>query len=697
MFTEYSLFWIIPIILLAAAASYMLYFYKPKNDFTSPQRYVLASLRFFGLFLILFLLLSPIISYKKVSTQKPLIVIAQDNSQSLVMTKRTAFYRNDYQKALQELIDDLKDDYDVRLVSFGSKAKEVQTNDVHFLFNDYATDISSTLLQIKDSYADNNLAAVILATDGIANKGQSPLNQIDDFTYPIYTVAMGDTTVKKDLLLGDVRCNHTAYMNSQFPIHITALAKKAGGDKSICTITKNGKSVFSQTFNITSDNYSQEFNTTLLAQKAGVEHWRINLAVLKGEQTLANNVKDIFVKVLDSKKRLLIIASAPDADVAAMKQSIQTNENYSIKSIMFNELPSVSGAIKDYDALIVHNMPANSAQMQFLASLKDKKPILYILGDKTQPTYFNSLNTGVQLSNKKSNTLVQATGYLNKNFALFSISDDIENVLGQLPPLNVPYVSFDLSPSAQTLVNQRVGATNTNYPLIAFNSNVSSGRSAVISGEGFWRWRLQNYLINNTFAQVDELFLKTIQYVCSKDEDKNFRVICDNVFAATANVSMSAELYDQSQSLTNTPDVSLTITDSKGKKNQYSFSKTMNAYTFNGGVFAQGEYSFVAQTVYNGRTLTDKGVFFVSSESLEGENLVADHNLLFTLSEHTGAKMVSDNNIAQLKKLITQNKNIKPLLHQSIEDKRLLDSWWYLLVILLCFSAEWFLRKYLSA
>src|SRR5574344_620438 len=177
MFTEYSLFWLIPIVLLSAAAAYMLYFYKPKNDFTTTWRYVLALLRFLGIFFILFLLLSPIISYKKVSTQKPLIVIAQDNSQSLVMTKRTAFYRNDYQKELQDLIHELKDDYDVRLVSFGSKATQVQTDDVNFLFNDYATDISSTLLQIKDTYADNNLSAVILATDGIANKGQSPLNQ----------------------------------------------------------------------------------------------------------------------------------------------------------------------------------------------------------------------------------------------------------------------------------------------------------------------------------------------------------------------------------------------------------------------------------------------------------------------------------------------------------------------------------------
>src|SRR5574344_2466196 len=141
MFTEYSLLWLFPIVLLSAAASYFLYFYKPKADFTKKERYILSSLRFLGIFLIFFLLLSPIISYNRVTKEKPLVVIAQDNSQSLVLTKYASFYRNDYQKQLNALISKLQENYDVKLVSFGSNSKEIETENAHFLFNDYATNI----------------------------------------------------------------------------------------------------------------------------------------------------------------------------------------------------------------------------------------------------------------------------------------------------------------------------------------------------------------------------------------------------------------------------------------------------------------------------------------------------------------------------------------------------------------------------
>lgn len=120
----------------------------------------------------------------------------------------------------------------------------------------------------------------------------------------------------------------------------------------------------------------------------------------------------------------------------------------------------------------------------------------------------------------------------------------------------------------------------------------------------------------------------------------------------------------------------------------------MNAYSFDGGVFPQGEYSFVAQTTFNGKKLTDKGIFFVSSESLEGKDLVADHNLLYTLSSRTSGAMIYPSQLDSLPSLLAKNQNIKPMLHQSVESKKLLDSWWYLLLIIACFSAEWFLRKY---
>jgi hypothetical protein len=48
----------------------------------------------------------------------------------------------------------------------------------------------------------------------------------------------------------------------------------------------------------------------------------------------------------------------------------------------------------------------------------------------------------------------------------------------------------------------------------------------------------------------------------------------------------------------------------------------------------------------------------------------------------------------ELEKIIENQEDAKPIIHQIEEDKKLINSIWYWLIIILCFSTEWFLRKY---
>ena len=100
MFTEYSPYWLVVIVLLAAGITYFAYFFRKRNDFQPWQRNVLSALRFLSLLMIMFLLLSPIVKITKHITEKPIIVIAQDDSESLVAVSDSAYDRTDYHKAL---------------------------------------------------------------------------------------------------------------------------------------------------------------------------------------------------------------------------------------------------------------------------------------------------------------------------------------------------------------------------------------------------------------------------------------------------------------------------------------------------------------------------------------------------------------------------------------------------------------------
>lgn len=693
MLTHYSLWWIIPIIIVSFGVSLFLYHYfKGSKSFTPNQRILLFALRFLGVFLSLFLFLFPSIKIKDNVVQKPVIIIAQDNSSSILMNKDSLFYKTKLLEDIRQLSKDLKTDYDIKLISFGNQAKEI--DDINKIdYKDGATDISELLQKVSDNYSNNNLSALVLCSDGIVNRGKSPLNLVQNFNCPVFTLAMGDTTVKKDIAITEVRYNRIAYLNNKFPLEIVLLSKKAKGSNSVLRVEKDGVKLFEEKFFIDNDTYSKQFNTILNADKTGIQRYRISVQTIDNEHSTANNIRDIFVEILDGRQKVLLLANSPSPDISAIKQAIENNENYEVESMLFSKFDKYK-SIKEYNIAILHQIPSTNSEHRKLIEILKKEdiPILYIIGGQTDMSYFNTIQKGLQITQTKT-SLNQVTPILNQNFTLFAISKQTQDLLNQFPPLQSPFGRYNISPNLQSLMFQKAGTISTEYPLICF-TNSNSERTGIIAGEGFWRWRMQNYLINQTHSEADEIINKSIQYLASRVNKSRFRVICNNVFAENEPVLMDAELYNESYELVNTPEVKLAITDSKGKKYPFIFSKTINSYHLNAGVFPSGKYTYNASTQYGGTTFIANGVFYISTQNLESINLVADHNLLYNISNHSSAKMIYPTQIKELKDLIKERKDIKPLITQTITNKSLIDQWWYLALIILLFGAEWFLRKY---
>jgi hypothetical protein len=690
MFAEYSLWWIIPIFILSLLITAILYYFPKRSTPYSPnQKITLSILRFLAIFLSLALLLIPSFRDKDTIIQKPIIVIAQDNSSSLIMTKDSSFYKKDYLVAIEDLKKALAQDYDIKLMSFGSSAKEINsTKEINY--TDYSTDVSEAIQSIRDAYSNLHLSSIILCTDGISNKGTSPLNTINDIQEPVFTIAMGDTTIKKDLSISEVRYNRIAYLNNQFPLEIVALSQKAKESKSVLRVKKDGATLFEEKFTIDNETFSKSFNTILKADKVGLQRYTISLQAMENEQTIINNTRDIFVEVLDGRQKVLILASSPSPDISAIKQAIEKNENYEVKSFLFNDF---NASIEEYNIAILHQIPSNQEHLKLIDKLLNANiPILFIIGSQTNLSLYNTLPLGVKISESRQSQN-SSTGIINSNFTLFSISKETQTLISQFPPLQVPFGKYNLLPTTQSLAFQKIGSITTNYPLIAF-SNHTDNRIGTIFGEGFWKWRLQNYLINQTHLQADEIIQKSIQYLASKVDKSRFRVACDNIFAINQPIIIEAELYNDAYELVNEPEVKLIITNNQGKKYPFTFSKTLNAYHLNLGTFPSGKYNYTASTNYGGKAFSVNGTFYVSEQNLEGINLIADHNLLYNISEQTSATMHYPQEISKLKELIKQREDIKPLITQTITNKKLIDQWWYLSIIVLFFVLEWFLRKY---
>ncbi|MFI5219781.1 MAG: hypothetical protein ACHQNT_09860, partial [Bacteroidia bacterium] len=212
---------------------------------------LMAAFRFVVVTVLAFLLLSPLIRTIFREVEKPVIIIAQDNSQSILMGTDSSVFKKTYSGAFTSMIDQLKKNYEVRTFSFGDQVKDK----IDFNFTDKQTDISKLFYEAGLKFANRNVGAIILASDGLYNTGSNPLYADHSLNVPVYTIALGDTSVKKDILISKVNHNRVAILGNTFPVEIVIDARQCSGENAGLTIEKDSSVLFSKVINVAGNKY----------------------------------------------------------------------------------------------------------------------------------------------------------------------------------------------------------------------------------------------------------------------------------------------------------------------------------------------------------------------------------------------------------------------------------------------------------
>ncbi|HYV93629.1 MAG TPA: hypothetical protein VE978_17775 [Chitinophagales bacterium] len=699
---QYPAWYFLLCILLGALASFLLYYrdkqFKELGAAFRKWVWLLAAFRFLAVSFLAFLLLSPLIRTNINRVEKPIVVLLQDNSQSV----GTTIKKNDslkYVQQLNSLEKNLSEKYDVKTYSFGSALDE----GLKFSFNEKTTNISSALDQIANIYTNQNLGAVILATDGIYNEGSNPAYLNEKLHAPVYTIGLGDTTVKRDLILTNVYYNRTVFLGDYFPIKAEWHAQFCPNEKAAITLKElsggNEKILDSKEISIQGNDDRGSNDFLVKAGEAGLKHYRISLSMLSNEASELNNAKDVFVEVEEKKEKVLILANAPHPDVAALKQTIEETKNYRVD---VNIGSDYSGNIKDYSLIIFNQLPAQGHPVQSLLEQihQEKKSVLFIAGAQTSVSMFNNAQQMLSIEGNNNST-TDALPVVNGDFTLFNLPDIVKQNLTAFPPLQSPFGEYRTSPGAVALFNQKIGNITTKYPLILFQQDLD-GRTCVIAGEGLWRWRMWDYLQHKNQDAFNALISSVVQYLAVRPDERQFRVRLEKemqsagnrIFSENESVVFDAELLNESNELINDPDVTMTVKDEGGKEFPFIFSKTGNTYTLNAGFFQQGSYSYLARTSYNNKNLTASGTFSITPTQLEFVNMRADHQLLYLLSGKTGGKLFYPSQLDELAKAIQSKEEIKPVLYSTTRTEPLINLRWLIIPILLLLAIEWGIRKF---
>lgn len=671
---------------VAAGFLYAFILYRKDKRFAEASIWLVRSMtvfRFLAITFLSFLLLSPLLKNTIREVEKPIIIIAQDNSESLVAGKDSAFYRTDYKQKLQKLKDELSDKYEVRSYSFADKVTELKNID-SLEFSEKQTDISSLFDEIETRYSNRNVGAIILASDGLYNRGSNPVYSSDKIKVPVYSIALGDTTIKKDIILAKAEHNRLAYLGNDFPIEVLVNARQLKGKTSTLTISKGGATLFTQTVNINSDAFSVTVPVILQAKEVGLQHYKIRLSSVPEEMTIVNNARDVFIDVLDARQKVLILAEAPHPDVAAIKQSIESNQNYEVESYTIDNFDK---PLKKYNLVILHQLPSQRTPAS---------KVLTELNASDIPVWsFSGANAILRTNLTVGNTTTKTNEcepVLENSFPLFTISDELRKAFKDLPAVVCPFGSYQTDANSNVLLYQRIGIVDTKTPMMLFNS-VGESKVAVFTGEGIWKWKLQDFAANGSNVLFDEFISKTVQYLSVKVDKSFFRVIGKNNFLENEAIELEAEVYNESYELINEPEVNIVISNAENKKFQFAFSKTTNAYRLNAGSMPVGEYKYEAKVKVGEKIYTQRGEFSVSAIQVEHVNTVADHQMLFSLAKKHGGEMLYPADMEQLTEKLMSREDIKTVSYSEKRLTDLINLKWIFFVLLALLSAEWFMRK----
>ena len=653
--------------------------------------WLLGGMRFLTATALAALLLSPLIKSLLTDTKKPVVILAQDQSES-VMGELDETSLEAYKTAYATLKTDLSEKYDLKEYAFGSDVRE----GVDFSFTDKASNLSEMLKSLYDLYSNQNLGAVVLASDGIYNEGSNPIYAGNRLGAPIFTVALGDTTPQRDLLIKRVYHNKIAYLGDKFNIEVDVLAQNCPNTKTNLVVSKieNGKASRLQSIpiNINRNDFFTTQEVTLDANAAGVQRYRIAVNTVAGEVTTTNNVKDIFIDVLDARQKILIIADSPHPDLTAIRQSVIQNKNYEIK---IEYAGRRTEKIADYNFVILHQLPSiKHSAADILQQIKTKKlPHLFIVGSQSNLASLNTAQSLLTINGDTKNTN-DVQGIIAADFSVFTVSDATKKELPNFAPLNAPFGEFKESANAQILLYQRIGKIDTKYPLLVIGEE-NGVKKGVLAAEGIWKWRLFDYLQNKNHDIFEEVLGKTTQYLTLKEDKRRFRISSDkNIFNENEPIILDAEVYNENYELVNDGDVSLSIRDNEGKEFPSTFNRTANAYSLNAGVFPVGNYTFTGSTAHNGKKLTYKGQFSVQPVQLESFQTTANHGLLRLLSEQYGGELVYPANLASISEKIQAKKSVKPVIYQTTKTRSVINLKWIFFLLMSLLTLEWFMRRY---
>jgi hypothetical protein len=698
--------WIFFILFWLLIALAVIYYRKTLPPLSILRRSILVILRSLSLIIIFFLLFKPVLELFFEQREKPAIAILYDNSSSMKIEDPSGIRGDSLQYALKYLSKNWSpDSLTLKPYQFAGKLSALSGDSLDF--SGSQTNLSAALETIQDSLQRHNIQSVILLSDGQFNAGANPLISAKKSAVPIYTVPVGDSAFKKDVRVTNLKFPPVAYAGDTILIKVDISQTGFSQVNKIVKLKQNDRLLSTKNVLLPPSGFQKQIELLVKTSEPGEFRYRVEIEGDAQEITTQNNSRQFLLNVLKNKLKLLVVSGQPVFDQRLLLQVLRQLAD--IQLFVLSENPSGGFYEKNIqnieadsmDVILMLGYPTRNSNASFLnhcllAVQKQKIPVFLILNRNTQLPALSPLFDLLSLQkdsriNESLNTMAELTtaGILHPVTRIEEDTQLLQELWSNLPPVIGYGRGLKLLNPAVLLLKEASAGNQQSSPLL-YASTRSENKSLVLAAAniGSWHFQLQDDPRRETLFK--DFIDQAIRWLVSREDIQKINISTNQkVFNLGEVVEFSGQVFDDFYHPMNEAQLELKVRGENFVLDDV-INREGDEYRYQASGVPSGSFTFQVIAKKGEQLLGQiQGKFVVEQLELELQETKANPALLREIAAAAGGKSWSMKRFLQESAHFKLQEQVQILTFEHI----LWNQWYWLLLLVLFLSSEWFLRK----
>ncbi len=677
------------------------------------KRGLLAFMRICGFAVIIIFIMNPAMISITKNIRPPLVAVLFDVSKSMSVrdcggesrVDRAAGLLGSFTKAIRGA-----SSAEVITVPFSSGLHERVSADSLFEASGEGTDISGAVNAAVKRYGTRNLSALVLFTDGRITRGMQEISGV--IPVPVFAVCFGDTTELADVSIAEVNYERVQFKGTESVLEAVVSSTGTSGGPLDVQLLEDGELLDSAV--IGNDTGEGEYSTRLRYTPEEEGDHRLLVKVVPpsdGDRT-ENNEEMIRIRVLKDKIKVLFLDRYADWNTTFLRDLARRSKRIEIMIVTWTprdgyhllpdrrswEFPDDPSGFDDFDLLAIADAGSiftNRANVAVVEEYVASGGGFLILADENSPlTDHMSLALLEELLPVRE---VAAPEIVSGEYAIFAEPDGADGTAttlmpdgvggGSLPPLAA--VISGLGVRAGASVPIRIGDDGGGGPFLAVQ-RYQEGISAVVLGFPIWRWKLTG----GVGGAYDSFLGGLIQYLSGGTEFRGLELNSDRIVYRSGDpVTLYAYLKEAGRAEAVRGEIRRIEGQAERLDGSFPFdpvARQPGSFKAKLGSLEPGDYRITARELRStGPGSSADLSISVQPVSVEFMSTACDFDFVRRIAGSSGGAAVRPHRISSLVRRMELSEDV--VLERKVDP--LCDVPWLFVLFLVCFSAEWALRK----